>query len=238
LIEVSQSPQALYQSCHRDNLSSSFARTKFPKGAYSTVRFPFPVKTAYLTGLSNAEPDVVTIEAIDEQGMRKDFVVHKAVICFYSPFFRSAFNGCFSEGASQSMIFPTFPLEAFGTFVDWIYSQKIADADGTAVPNIHELVYLYIVAGQLLVPKLQNSIIDLIVEVVSETNALPAAVFHHLYQETTESSPLRRIFVDLYVQYMGKIEVEAFFPREMLVDIVNASKSSTTASRRSSPGRR
>lgn len=176
-----------------------------------------------LTNYSNGKADIVTIEAIDNNGKSKEFVVHKSFICHYSPFFDAAFNGRFAEGATQSMLYPTHSLEAFGSFIDWIYSLKIEDGNGST-PCIQELVYLYVIADHLLIPKLQNQVLEKINGVVGESKELPTAIFGYVYANTTDGHALRRLIVDLYIQYAGKIEVEneQEFPHEMLIDMFNA----------------
>ena len=54
------------------------------------------------------------------------YIVHKDLICFYSPFFDKAFNGRFLEGETQEMKLPEVSSAIFGIFVHWLYYQKYA----------------------------------------------------------------------------------------------------------------
>jgi hypothetical protein len=181
--------------------------------------FEFKSTSSNRSSIDSAE--VVTIEVVDEDGNKKDFVLHKSFVCFHSRFFNAAFNGPFSEGTSQSMIFHTYSLEAFGLFADWIYKEKIPDGPGE-LPNINELVFLYIIGDHLLVPKLLNQILERINDSVGTTGVLPVALFRHIYENTTVESPLRKMMIDLCIAYKHVACVEDI-PHEMAVDMVNAS---------------
>jgi hypothetical protein len=166
---------------------------------------------------------MVTIEVMGADGYGKTFTFHKCYICHYSPFFYAAFNGRFSEGASQSMVHDTVSIEAFGIFATWIYNQKIEDGAGE-VPCIKDLANLWIIADVFLIPALQNMCVEALNDQFSKIDCLPTLLFGHVYENTKEDSPLRRMFVDLCLAHESKIKMEDNYPSQMLIDIANASK--------------
>ena len=166
---------------------------------------------------------MVTVDVIDSKGHRKRFVFHKSYVCHYSPFFYAAFNGRFSEGESQSMLHYTNSTEAFGIFATWIYNKQIEDSEGET-PCIKDLTNLWILADEFLIPVLQNMCVEALNEQCAKPEYLPTDLFGHLYENTKEGSPLRKLFVDMCIAHEKEIKVEDNYPPRMLVDIANASK--------------
>lgn len=102
---------------------------------------------------------MVTINVSLDQGCESEsFFIHKNFITHYSPYFNAAFNGSFAEGQSQQLDLEDTEPHVFGTFVNWLYSQDIENAEGE-VPDDSTLVNLWLLADRLLVPKLQNHVI-------------------------------------------------------------------------------
>lgn len=137
--------------------------------------------------------------------------------------FRAAFNGNFLEGASKHMMFPDCAFDTFGSFVDWIYSQRIQDGNGDALP-IQELVSLWHLADRCIVHKLQNEVLDRINEAFSiDDDKVTVQIFQHLYSDKfAPSSPFRRLLVDLIVSFLGQLEFTDEYPKEFLLDVINA----------------
>ena len=101
---------------------------------------------------------MVVINVSLEPGCEAEsFYVHKNFITHYSPYFNAAFNGSFAEGQSQKMDLEDTEPHVFGTFVNWLYSQDIENAEGE-VPDDATLVNLWLLADKCLVPKLQNQV--------------------------------------------------------------------------------
>ncbi|KAG9243673.1 hypothetical protein BJ878DRAFT_509713 [Calycina marina] len=98
-------------------------------------------------------------------------IVHKELICFYSPFFDKAFNGAFIEGSTQEIKLEEVELELFGIFVNFIYTQSLrkTDENGKEVyMTLVDVVSLWGLAEQWLCKRLQDKII-------LEIGALPLA---------------------------------------------------------------
>ena len=57
------------------------------------------------------------------------------------------------------------------------------------------LVQLWILADQLIIPELQNLVIDKINEISDVTRKVPTALLDYVYANTSVKSPLRRWFL-------------------------------------------
>lgn len=102
------------------------------------------------------------------------FLIHKHLICYYSPFFSAAFNSNFKEGLSQEMTLDV-NLKAFGLFVNWLYNQVIVGASGEQ-PSLSTVAHLWILAERFLLPKLQNQAMDKMYSILV-TGATPVREF-------------------------------------------------------------
>jgi hypothetical protein len=84
------------------------------------------------------------------------------------------------------------------------------------------LIKLWILADKLLIPELQNLVIDRIDDIREVTEAIPTDCLHSVYSNTSAGSPLRRWFVH---QCATQLEPDWFiehpedFPHEMLIDL-------------------
>ncbi|KAL2066671.1 hypothetical protein VTL71DRAFT_2743 [Oculimacula yallundae] len=72
--------------------------------------------------LTSNSSDMVTIYVGSGPG-RKRWIIHEAVICNKSTFFRSAFQGGFAEGSSKEMTLEEDDPAVFKLFVDWVYGS-------------------------------------------------------------------------------------------------------------------
>lgn len=84
------------------------------------------------------------------------------------------------------------------------------------------LIQLWVLADKLLVPELQNLVLDKIDEIREVTQVIPTECLNYAYQNTSSDSPLRRWFVH---QCVTQLEPEWFtehpehFPHEMLIEL-------------------
>jgi hypothetical protein len=89
---------------------------------------------------------------------RREFVVHKNLICQTSDFFSKAFTGGFQEAQENSMHLPEDDPNAFSLFIDWIYRSKIP----ARYSKKHKatLYNLYIFAEKVCLEDLGNAAMD------------------------------------------------------------------------------
>jgi len=69
----------------------------------------------------------MVIIVVGADAIKKPIAVHKSFITFYSPFFKAAFDGPFEEGTRQTIQLEDVEAEPFEIFVQWLYSQNIAN---------------------------------------------------------------------------------------------------------------
>jgi hypothetical protein len=70
---------------------------------------------------------------------RKEFNVHKKLICQASKFFNDAFTGPFKEGQENKMYMPEDDPEVFSCFVDWLYRNPLPVIEDTFVAEKKEV---------------------------------------------------------------------------------------------------
>lgn len=170
-------------------------------------------------------PSIVTI-IIGPENSQETFIVHKDLICHYSPFFSTAFNSTFTEGLTKTMTLPDVDLNNFGLFVHWLYTQKI-DLNTQNSDAVLPLAQLWTLAERFQAIKLQNSIMDhlrILVEFAEKHNLKD---FLHYAYESKETNPLKRLAAYRMAWKTTKQALAAWIdhlPEGVLVDIVMSLK--------------
>jgi hypothetical protein len=158
----------------------------------------------------------------------KEFQVHKAFACHYSPVLKAAFNNpTFEEGQTQMYRLEDTTEAPFSLLIEWVYSQTLEYHEGSTDLTTPNLVRLWVLAGYLLIPRLQNVAIDLIDVVISGKGGSAITELVYVYEKTTEDSALRRYFVDVCLKMVGCSTLRKyprFFPQQMLLDLAIAQK--------------
>ncbi|KAL2072758.1 hypothetical protein VTL71DRAFT_12101 [Oculimacula yallundae] len=169
------------------------------------------------------------------------FVVHKEFACHYSPVLERAFNGDFIEGQKQEYRFQDIGGEAVRLLVHWFYTQDLdtimldrlctskQQEEGNAYPvsqrnQDRALAQLWVLADKLLIPRLQNAVIDEIVRIKQHTNFATTKEIKYVFDNTAPSSCLRRLYVDSCIKNCipntKHIGDSARFPKELLIEMV------------------
>lgn len=135
------------------------------------------------------------------------FVVHPSVLCARSEFFEVALAERWNS-TGEPVKRPEDDASVFNEYLKFVYNKG---EEGVVLPKDHDraaiesMVKAYILADKLNDPTTANSIIDEIIRRYYFTNDLPTpAVVALVFEETPESSPLRRYIVDSFV-YEGSI---------------------------------
>lgn len=143
-------------------------------------------------------------------------------MCFHSPVLNAALNGSFLEGATQTYTLDDVSEEVFGLLSEWVYTQKLEGDFGGKIVAVANLIRLWILAGKLLIPKLQNLVINLIHDAEVKYTQISTSQFKYLWEHTSSDSALRRYFVS---QCVRRPLSESFrtsyeqYPVEMLAEI-------------------
>lgn len=143
----------------------------------------------------------------DEKGTK--FLIHKSFACHHSVFFDRAFNGNSVESKSHSITVKADP-KVFAILAKWIYSGKLHN-DEEKTPNCQELVYLWVLADELLIPKLHNDAISQFHNLVLDPSTpdhknglFMVQDYHFLWDRTILTSPLRKYLVYCMLRHMSR----------------------------------
>jgi len=106
------------------------------------------------------------------------FYIHKDFICFYSPFFASAFSSSYEELTQSVTVYDT-DVEIFGIFNHWIYQQKLLSLTDKSEQLHHlHLSELWVLGQRVFVSSLQNKAMNRIFSLICE-------VITHKFKEFT-----------------------------------------------------
>jgi hypothetical protein len=199
------------------------------------------LKIKKLTSSRNPK-DIVTLIAVEGDDT-KEFLVHKEFACHYSPTLNAAFNSTFIEGQTQTYCLENTSEGVVRLLIQWLYTQKL---DIVSLRNVYyehdnedlteqsdeedddenlRLAQLWVLADQLLIPKLQNLVLRIFDEIRIELKILPVNCFSYVYENTSKDSKIRLYFLHHYACYTHSdeyAEYADFFSKEMLLDLAIA----------------
>ncbi|KFX91144.1 hypothetical protein O988_07897 [Pseudogymnoascus sp. VKM F-3808] len=170
---------------------------------------------------------------------KQKFGMHKDHLCATSQYFKAALEGNFEEAELGEVALADTSVSAFGLFNEWLYTGKIAEElcqeEGlTNVelynkdrPTFRQLLDAWNLADYLLVPQLQNHIMDMMQAKYEKRKVVPKCQFSYFYEHTQAGSPMRKFLVDLCVwRWYGQSENYtrhgASIPPEMAMELVVA----------------
>ena len=148
------------------------------------------------------------------------FSVQQDFLCYYSPYFRVACERSSQEEQTNNLIIKEHHPAVFGTLLNWIFTQRLEDLNGE-LPKAKTLIRLWVLADKLLVPELQNLVIDAINKRVELNGYVQDNMCSYIYENTVKGSQLRRLLVS-HVAWRLKsscLTVEGGHTREMLIDL-------------------
>lgn len=155
--------------------------------------------------------------------------MHKELLCATSFYFRAALNGNFKEAKEQVIEMKEEEIATFKHCQFWLYSRTFL-MTRTKTNDIEYPVILDLYLGESrIIPQLQNDAIDVLIAKQKTSKWTPSDQISRIYENTQESSPLRRLFVDLTVLYAGfdddawfSDKTLGFFNKEFLFDLLKA----------------
>lgn len=160
----------------------------------------------------------------------KAYVLHKDLLCFYSDYFRAAFDGSFKEAAERKLRIPDVEENVFERVQLWLYTRNLQLP--TQDPKIFEvLVNLWIFGDQHQIPLLQNQVMDKFLAECEAADNIASYLIGTVYAKTVSGSPLRKAFIEV-VAWTMEIESDSgtfigtgqheCWPKESLIDLVLA----------------
>jgi hypothetical protein len=154
-----------------------------------------------------------------------NYVVHKQLITFYSPFFDRAFNGQFVEGETQTMTLEDVDGNIFGLFVNWLYTQKVCHPGSEPEKlEVMEMAMLWTLAGRFMIPKLQNQIMPDLEFALADgiwPEVLPVYKYAYEVEEATKLKLAAAQDLLVFIKNSGYNTVGnhvQYLPHNMLVD--------------------
>lgn len=162
---------------------------------------------------------------------KKEFWIHKGVLCRAGSFFQAALEGGFKEALEQTIEMPEADVGAFKQFLVWLYSGQFPDpmASSTEEANWDLFVQLYIFAETYGIPALQNDSIDVLCKLWELGDMFPSDIIKKAYKATPSNSPLRKFMVDVGLDFWKISETDLFredhlsrCPKEWLADLLMA----------------
>jgi len=145
---------------------------------------------------------------------RKDYQVHKDLICFHFPYFDAAFNGKFKEGEEGVLELAATEESIFWLFLDWLYFGKLPERilcsdendDGEAEEGEDDeydpspAYELHVFADRYNVPELRRALMEKIRSAwKAQERCLPSnEEITWLFNALPESSTLCKLVVDLF----------------------------------------
>jgi hypothetical protein len=131
---------------------------------------------------------------------KKAYMLHKDLLCFYSDYFRAAFNGSFKEAAELKLELPDVETFVFDEFQVWLYTHEL---QGPPKDQFNFLANMWIFGDQYQLPLLQNQAMDKVFARLTETSEFNMSVVPAVYAKTVAGSPLRKAVIEIVGWTMG-----------------------------------
>ena len=136
---------------------------------------------------------------------RHTFHVHPELLFKVSPVFKAAFSGAYQESSERCMALPDEEPETVERLTQWLYSRSFSLTDDVSFESADErywqLARLNTLADKFDIGLLKNSIIDELFATRRTPEVWPPQppVIAYIYENTTETSSLRKLMVGWYV---------------------------------------
>ncbi|KAE8446871.1 hypothetical protein EG329_011502 [Mollisiaceae sp. DMI_Dod_QoI] len=160
-----------------------------------------------------------------------EVTVLKEVACLRSPVLKAAFCGSFIESQTQAYKLCHVNKATARMLVQWLYTQDLEinqmkddwmPTDGAGDEECINLAKLWILADELGIPRLQNTVVETINDASAKWNLVNTSMVRTIYAGTQDDSPLRRFIVALCYYFLpGELykKYTVHFPYHMLVDL-------------------
>lgn len=158
----------------------------------------------------------------------ENFSIHRDLLCQHSPFFRAALHSGMEESNSGVVSLPDDGPIEFAFVSHWIYHQYIPK-DATDTCDIDELLRLWVLADKLLMPDLQDSLMNTMCDNVvsykrckNKMHSVTADRSAWIWDNTTIGSSLRNFYAEMVAFATLRVEdgQDASLPKDLLVQLV------------------
>jgi hypothetical protein len=155
---------------------------------------------------------------------RKPYILHKDLLCFYSDYFRAAFQGSFQEATDGKIELSGVTTEVFEYFQVWLYTRRL----DLLKLDFQTMIKLWIFGDQHQIPLLQNYTVDGLFDKRIKQNRFSVSVMPQVYADTLPGSPLRRAVIEICTSLVLEAKANSHLKNpgnwsvESLIDLVRA----------------
>ncbi|PQE12679.1 btb poz domain containing protein [Rutstroemia sp. NJR-2017a BBW] len=128
---------------------------------------------------------------------RKEFTVHKQLLCDSCGYFRGAFHSSFKEGHEGKMNLVEESEGAVAVFVEWLYRSRIRPA--TNETYLQDLFKLYVMAEKIILDELADRVMDAILLCFLDDTVydyLTTEMASYMWENTKKDSPMRKFIME------------------------------------------
>ena len=131
---------------------------------------------------------------------KRDFTIHKGLICHYSKFFDAAFEGKFSEGSSGIVELRQESVTTFEIVYIWLYSRNLNNSGEERDEDCthRQLAEVFVFGDRYDMAALCNATLDEIIRLYEMKGNVLAEPLQYIYENTLPSSPLRGLVMATY----------------------------------------
>ncbi len=131
------------------------------------------------------------------------FHVHEDLICNASPVFNAAFNSSFRETDERSMKMPDEKADDVEHFIYWLYYRPL-QTPCKRHSHIKKTLRLYVLAEKYDVAALRMETCQRLYSVPPNADPMapPIDAVVHVFENTTEKSPMRELLADWYAWHV------------------------------------
>lgn len=133
---------------------------------------------------------------------RREYNIHKSLLCNRSTYFDAAFNGKFSEAAKKELHIEDVYPEGFDMFVSWLYSERVPTTSNVDDDSIMNYYRLYVLADRFCLERLGNDTMDRIKSYYTQNEYVPS---HLAILEIVDNAPedcgLRKFLGEWFAQH-------------------------------------
>ena len=196
-----------------------------------------------LTYRTSAYYDAIISVVVGKGEIKREFRLHKGLLSYHSSYFQEVLNSRCAEGLYGVVHLPEDDVEVFQAFYYWLYTRKLFDLHAgrayvskTDTTNIGWMLIckIFVFGDARGIPGLKNAAVDLIIAKFIQTWAFPIEIVRFVFDNTQESSPLRKLLVDMALESgdLDRIrQYRGYFTKDFLVDmVVTMQKSNRAAS--------
>ncbi|KAI9709181.1 MAG: hypothetical protein M1812_007766 [Candelaria pacifica] len=203
----------------KSTLSSVDATTTLAE----TQSAPKPAPKPVAKGEKPAFEDLYTNEIVTllVGPEKKEFKIHKGLLCHESSYFQAALTGDWKEGLEGPVLLVEDSPATYQLFFKWLYTSKLFEDD---LKPAGCLISLWVLADKRGVPALGNLCIDLLVAKCPDKAVMFDSV-KYIYRNTVPGAALRRLLVDLWAWRLKVSHLDPdpdHFPPAFLMDLLLA----------------